>query len=114
MPVRHFRFPEHLAIIPIERDYVRIIREHNQSIAGDRDTPIETNGRVACEAIGSRPAIMPDLPAGPGVDSPDFVGAGHVHYAANNDGSVLHLIHAGHRKDPLRRQAAHVRLVDLR
>src|SRR5262249_46649501 len=68
MPVCHFGFPQKLAVVAVHRDHVGVVGQHEQPVAGYRDTAIEADGGIAGEARRSRPAEMPDLTAGAGIE----------------------------------------------
>src|SRR5262249_7533179 len=60
-----------------------------------------------------RASIMPDLPSRACIESPDFIRAGNVHDATNDNRCVLHLIDVGHWKNPLWGEPRNVGFVDL-
>ena len=102
-PVGHLGFPEQRSGVPIERDEVRVIGDHEHAVAGDADTAIDAARRVSDQALRSRTLIAPDLAAAAGIERVALVGARHVHHAFDDD--RRHLEARGvEAVDPLRRQ----------
>ena len=114
VPIRHFGFPQQLAIGAAERDHVGVVGEHEHAIAGDGDAAIESARGVSGDAARSVALIVPDDAAGAGVERPAFVRLRHVHHAVDDQGRVFDGGRAGHREHPAGRQARDVGLIDLR
>src|SRR5262249_41032085 len=46
MPVCHLGFPEKLSMTTIECNHVGVVGQHEEAIAGNRDTAVETDRRI--------------------------------------------------------------------
>ena len=100
VPIRHFGFPQQLAIGPAERDHVGVVGEHEHAIAGHRDTAIESAGGVPGDAASPFTPVAPDNAARAGVERPAFVRARHVHHAVHDQGRVFDGGRTGHGENP--------------
>ena len=114
MPIRHFGFPQQLAIGAAERDHVGVVGEHEHAIAGHGDAAIESARRIPGDAASPFTLVAPDDAAGAGVERPAFVRGRHVHHAVHDQGRVFDGGDAGHGENPLGRQARDIGLADLR
>ena len=113
-PVGHLGVPAQRAGHPVERDDVRVIRHHEDLVAGDRHAAIGAAGGVADEAFRARPLIPPDLPARARVERVALVRARHVHHAARDDRRDLQRRGVRQAEDPLRREPRGVAFRDVR
>ena len=114
VPIRHFGFPQQLAIGAAERDHVGVVGEHEHAIACDCDAAIESARGVAGDALRPFTPVAPDDAAGAGIERPAFVRLRHVHYAIDDQRRVFDGGRAGHRENPAGRQTSDVGLIDLR
>ena len=114
MPIRHFGFPQQLAIGAAQRDHVGVVGEHEHAIAGDCYTAIESTRGVSGDTARPVALVMPDDAAGACIERPAFVRLRRVHHAIDYQRRVFDGGRAGHRENPAGRQPGDVGLIDLR
>src|SRR5260370_30242550 len=73
MRVDHLRIQDELASEAMQREYVRVIADHEAAVAQHGDTAIDATGRVPRQALRTRPAVVPDLAAAAGIERVCFV-----------------------------------------
>ena len=78
--------PENRAAPAIEREQVRVERDHEQPVAKDGEATIHWRRRAVGEIGGQLAPVLPERPARAGVDRPrEVVGAGHVQHAVEGE-----------------------------
>ena len=91
---------------------MRVVRNHEHAIAGNRHAPIRAARHSAADSFGPAPLIMPDGPAGACIQRPALIGAGDIHYALHHHRSHLKIRAIRNWKDPVRGEPGDVRHID--
>ena len=98
----------------MQRDQMRVIRDHEYAVAEQRHAAVDPAGCVADQALRTRAAVMPDLPAAARIEGERFIHRRDVHDAAGDEGRALEIARgAPNVEHPLGRQALHIAGVDL-
>jgi hypothetical protein len=84
-PVGHLGIPNQLAREAVQRNHVRVIREHEQAVARRRDAAVDAAGGVAGQPFGARQLVVPEFAAAPGIECPGLVRARDVHDAFDHE-----------------------------
>src|SRR5580765_918860 len=93
---------------------MRIIGDHEYVVAGHGHSAVDSSRRGSANAPRATTLIVPDRPAGAGVERPAFVGTRDVHDACHHDWRELEVGAAGQLENPSGRHARHVGGIDLR
>ncbi len=88
-----------------------MVRHHEHTITGDGNAAIRVS---ADDAFRPRALVVPERPAGSGVERVTLIGRAHVHDPVNDDRRDLQLTGVGYRENPFRCQVTDVGFVDLR
>ena len=88
-PVRHLGVPQQRACGTIQRDQMRVIGDHEYAVAGHGHAAVHSSRRSSANAPRAAALIVPDRPAGAGVERPAFVGTGDIHDACHHYRSQL-------------------------
>ena len=111
--VGHFGVPEEFTAETVERDDVRMIGDHEDGVAENRDAAINGGAGVADHAFRQRPGVMPDLPPAARIERVGLVRHGHVHHAVHHHRRYFQVIGIGDGEHPLSPQLCDICGVDL-
>ena len=112
--VGHLDVPQQLAGVAVQRDQVRVVRDHEHAIAERRNAAIDAGRRIAGQALRPRTAVVPDLTAALRVERERFVRRRDVHHTVDDDRRHLERARSAlNREHPFRREAVDGRGVDL-
>src|SRR5581483_1657784 len=98
----------------IQAKQVGVIRLHIDTIAPDGHTAIDVPGGIIYQSFGDRMAMMPDHPAGPGIERKGIVSSRHEHGSVNHKRRDLEPVGILRVKHPLGAQLANIGGIDLR
>jgi hypothetical protein len=112
--VGHLDVPEKRPRGAIERDQVRVVRDHEHPVVEHRHTAVDPAGGIAGQTLRAWTAVMPDFASGRGIEAVRFIHRGDVHGAVDHDGRDLERARSPlNREHPLGREALDVAGVDL-
>ena len=99
--VRELRIPQQFAGETVERNDVRIVGFHEDTVARHGNATVRTAAYRHCPC--APPFVMPDLPATSGIEREALIGASDVHHSADDDRCDLEGACTGKREHPRHR-----------
>ena len=112
--VGHLAVPEQMAVRTVQRQNMRVIGDQEHTAAQHRRSAIDAGRGVAGQILAARPAVVPDLTASSRVERVDFIHAGDVDRAVDDDRRHLERARSAlNGEQPFRREGADRGGVDL-